>query len=87
MEKNPLAELADHLLAALREGWNSLSRGQRRALGAVLVVDSTAKAIALADLARANKRRVRGPKWAWAPLITFVDILGWVSYFAAGKKR
>ena len=87
MEKNSLAQPADHLLAALREGWRSLSRGQRRVLAAVLVVDGTAKTIALADLARTNKRRVRGSKWVWAPLITFVDVLGWVSYFAAGKKR
>lgn len=87
MEKSSLAQSADRLLAVLREGWSSLSRGQRRVLGAVLVVDGTAKTIALAELARTNKRRVRGSKWVWAPLIIFLDVVGWVSYFAAGRKR
>ncbi|GAA1168925.1 hypothetical protein CGLAUT_06445 [Corynebacterium glaucum] len=87
MEKDSRAELFAHLIKTSREGWNSLSRRQRQVLGAFLLIDGVAKTLALTDLARAKKRKVRGPKWVWAPLITFVDVVGWASYFAAGKKR
>lgn len=35
----------------------------------------------------ANHRKVRGPKWLWAPAILAVNTLGWAGYFLLGKKR
>ena len=50
-------------------------------------IDTAGKAFALRDLARTNSKRVRGPKWLWTPVIGAVNTLGWVAWFAVGKKR
>ncbi len=40
---------------------------------------------AIIDLARQPK--VRGPKWAWALVIIFVNIFGPIIYFLFGRKE
>ncbi|HNB53004.1 MAG TPA: PLD nuclease N-terminal domain-containing protein [Anaerolineales bacterium] len=39
---------------------------------------------ALLDLAR--RERTRGPKWVWALVILFVNIIGPIIYFVAGRQ-
>lgn len=56
-------------------------------LGALATVDAAGKVLALRDLAKIPSKRVRGPKWFWAPVIAAVNTLGWATYFALGKKR
>lgn len=40
---------------------------------------------ALLDLAR--RARTRGPKWAWALVIIFVNLIGPVVYFIFGREE
>lgn len=40
---------------------------------------------ALIDLSRPT-RTTRGPKWVWALVIVFVNLIGPIVYFAAGRK-
>ena len=39
---------------------------------------------ALVDLARREK--TKGPKWAWALIIIFVNLLGPILYFVLGRE-
>jgi hypothetical protein len=39
---------------------------------------------ALVDLLR--RERTRGPKWAWALVILFVNMIGPIVYFVAGRQ-
>ena len=41
--------------------------------------------VALMDLLRRD--RTRGPKWAWALVIGFVNVLGPVIYFLFGREE
>lgn len=41
--------------------------------------------VALFDLAR--RPSTRGPKWAWALVILFVNILGPILYFVLGREE
>jgi len=43
-------------------------------------------AVALVDLVRREPDRVKGPKWVWALVILFFQVLGPVAYFVAGRK-
>ncbi len=40
---------------------------------------------ALVDLAR--REQTRGPKWVWALVILFVNIIGPILYFVAGRQE
>ena len=40
---------------------------------------------ALVDLVR--RPHTRGPKWVWALVILFVNIIGPIVYFVAGRKE
>ncbi|MCB9134577.1 MAG: PLDc_N domain-containing protein [Anaerolineales bacterium] len=40
---------------------------------------------ALVDLAR--RERTRGPKWVWALVILFVNMIGPIIYFVAGREE
>lgn len=75
------------LSRTLKDGWKALSKGQKKVVGGLAAVDAAGKALALRDLARTDSRRVRGPKFLWAPLIGAVNTLGWAAYFLVGKKR
>jgi hypothetical protein len=41
---------------------------------------------ALRDLRRRTPAEVRGPRWVWA-LVSFVNVIGPLSYFAFGRRR
>ncbi|MBN1179553.1 MAG: PLDc_N domain-containing protein [Anaerolineae bacterium] len=42
-------------------------------------------AVALIDLIR--RERTKGPKWAWALVIVFVNLIGPIVYFVFGREE
>ena len=75
------------IIDTIKDAWNGLSSDQKTIAGVLATIDTAGKAFALRDLARTNSKRVRGPKWLWTPVIGAVNTLGWVAYFAVGKKH
>lgn len=75
------------IIDTIKDAWNGLSSDQKTIAGVLATIDTAGKAFALRDLARTNSKRVRGPKWLWTPVIGAVNTLGWVAWFAVGKKR
>ena len=75
------------IIDTIRDAWNGLSSDQKTLAGVLGTIDTAGKAFALRDLARTDSKRVRGPKWLWTPVIGAVNTLGWVAWFAVGKKR
>ena len=41
--------------------------------------------VALVDLSR--QERLRGPKWAWALVVIFINIIGPILYFVAARPE
>ena len=68
--------------------WSDLSPRTRRLLIVAGLVDGSLKTAALIDLKRRPADQVRGPKWAWALAITFINSLGIVPliYFTRGRR-
>lgn len=77
----------NEIIRSIKDAWNGLSSDQKTIAGVLATIDTAGKAFALRDLARTNSKRVRGPKWLWTPVIGAVNTLGWVAWFAVGKKR
>ena len=77
----------NEIIDTIRDAWNGLSSDQKTLAGVLATIDTAGKAFALRDLARTDSKRVRGPKWLWTPVIGAVNTLGWVAWFAVGKKR
>ena len=77
----------NEIIDTIRDAWNGLSSDQKTIAGVLATIDTAGKAFALRDLARTNSKRVRGPKWVWTPVIGAVNTLGWVAWFALGKKH
>jgi hypothetical protein len=50
----------------------------------VLLIQLTLMIIALVDLVKREK--TRGPKWLWALIILFVNLLGPIIYFVFGRQ-
>lgn len=87
MAQNLFTQLPGQLLNSLKDTWNSLSPEERSIAGALALVDMAGKTVALWDLSRQDPSKVRGAKWAWAPAIGGINTLGWIAWFAFGKKR
>ena len=51
----------------------------------IIVLQLVLLAVALLDLAR--RERTRGPKWAWALIIVFVNIIGPILYLVLGREE
>jgi hypothetical protein len=51
----------------------------------ILVIQVILRIVALIDLVK--KPATRGPKWMWALIIIFLNIIGPVIYFVAGRKE
>lgn len=75
------------LATTLQHSWAALATDQKVLVAGLAAADVAGKALALRDLAGAKPRKVRGPKWLWAPTILAVNTLGWAAYFLLGKKR
>mgnify|MGYP001561419624 FL=1 len=50
----------------------------------ILVLQLGLMIFALVDLAR--RERTKGPKWAWALVIIFINLIGPIIYFVAGRE-
>ncbi|MCL7451503.1 MAG: PLD nuclease N-terminal domain-containing protein [Anaerolineae bacterium] len=51
----------------------------------ILLLQIALMVVALVDLIR--RERTRGPKWVWAVVIVFFNILGPVIYLVAGREE
>jgi len=51
----------------------------------VLVIQLALMISALVDLVR--REHTRGPKWVWALVILFVNYIGPIIYFVAGRRE
>ena len=51
----------------------------------ILVLQLGLIVVALIDLAR--RERTRGPKWMWALIILFVNLIGPIVYFVLGREE
>jgi hypothetical protein len=73
---------------AARRKWSDLSGRTRRLLAAAAAAEAVLKLAALVDLKRRPASQVRGPKWAWATVVTVVGSAGVVpiSYFLFGRR-
>jgi hypothetical protein len=74
---------------AARRQWSDLSQRTRRLLTIAAVAEGALKLAALIDLKRRPASQVRGPKWAWATVVTVVGSAGVlpVSYFLFGRRQ
>lgn len=54
-------------------------------LGVLIVVQLTLMVLALVSLVRRSATAVRGPKWLWAVVIVFGEIVGPIVYFAVAR--
>lgn len=69
-----------------RRRWRDPSRGQRRVIRLVAMVQFALLTTALADLARRPAEEVRGHKRLWLPAL-FVNFLGPIAYLAFGRRK
>lgn len=69
--------------------WNELTPRTRRIVVVGAAVDSTLKAVALADLVRRPASEVRGSKVVWGIAIAVVNSVGLlpIVYLVVGRKR
>ena len=51
----------------------------------IVLIELALMITALVDLIR--RRQTRGPKWAWVLVIVFINIIGPIVYFVAGRKE
>ena len=51
----------------------------------LLIVQLGLMVFALIDLAK--RQKTRGPKWVWALVIVFVNLIGPIIYFVVGREE
>jgi hypothetical protein len=51
----------------------------------ILIIQVVLLIVALLDLRKQNA--LRGPKWVWALIIIFINIIGPIVYFVAARKE
>lgn len=75
-------------MAAKRQ-WSDLDGRTRRLLAVAAVAEGILKVATLIDLKRRPASQVRGPKWAWATVVTVVGSAGVIpiSYFLFGRRQ
>lgn len=66
--------------------WQDFSRGQQAAIIGAAAVELSLLVAALVDLKRRPAEQVRGRKALWA-VVSFVNFVGPISYFAFGRKH
>jgi hypothetical protein len=69
--------------------WSDLSKRSRGLLIAAAIAESGLKTAALIDIKNRPASQIRGPKWAWVPVVVVVNSFGAVplAYFALGRRR
>jgi phospholipase D-like protein len=66
--------------------WSDLSTGQRRAIIGAGTAQISLLVAALVDIRRRPAREIRGSKRLWTAA-SFVNFLGPIAYFVAGRRR
>ncbi|MBS4174836.1 PLD nuclease N-terminal domain-containing protein [Bacillus sp. FJAT-49736] len=51
----------------------------------IVVIQVLLMVIALVDIIRID--RTKGPKWLWALIVIFINLLGPILYFVIGRKQ
>jgi hypothetical protein len=69
-----------------KKRWADLTPPQKAGVVALGAVQLALLAVAATDLARRPAEQVRGPKWAWAPVLA-VNFVGPLSYLVCGRRR
>lgn len=69
-----------------KKRWADLSPGQKAGVVVAASVQVALLAVAATDLARRPASQVRGPKWAWAPVLA-VNFVGPLTYLTCGRRR
>ena len=69
-----------------RKQWSDLSAGQKRGIALSGAVQIGLLIAALIDIHRGPVKLIRGSKWAWT-VVSFINFVGPVSYFAFGRTR
>ena len=69
----------------MKKRWSDLSGCQQAAIASMAVVEVGLLVAALWDLAHRKAEEVRGPRAMWA-VLSFVDFIGPIAYFAVGRK-
>ncbi len=85
--KESLSKRVRRLVRKAREGWNGLSPRERTWVAGAAAVDLSLKAAAWHFLYHSPAQRIRGPKWVWVPVTTFINTFGSLAFFAFGLKR
>ena len=69
--------------------WSELSTRSRRLIIAAAATEGVLKTAAVVDIVRRPADQIRGPKWAWVPVVIAVNSFGLVplAYFAWGRRR
>jgi hypothetical protein len=73
-------------VAVANKSWSELSTGQRRGIVFSGVVQVVLLGAALVDVWRRPEEEIRGNKRMWA-LVSFVNFVGPMTYFAFGRRR
>ncbi|MBA2693192.1 MAG: PLDc_N domain-containing protein [Rubrobacter sp.] len=69
-----------------KRGWSELGSGERGAILAAGAVQVSLLVAALVDIHRRPEEGIRGKKPLWV-VVSFVNIVGPLSYFIFGRKR
>lgn len=69
-----------------KQRWSDLSTGQRTAVVGAGVLQLGLHLAALVDLRRRPAAQIRGSKRTWA-VLSFVNFVGPLAYFAFGRRR
>ncbi len=69
-----------------QERWSELSSGKHRLIAVAGLVQLSLLAAALVDLRRRPADEINGSKRLWRAA-SFVNFIGPLAYFAAGRKR
>jgi Phospholipase_D-nuclease N-terminal len=69
--------------------WSEPSKRSRGLLIAAAIAETGLKTAALVDIKRRPASQIRGPKWAWVPVVIVVNSFGAVplAYFVFGRRR
>jgi hypothetical protein len=69
-----------------RKRWSDLSRAERSVIGAAIALQLSLLTAAQVDLTRRPAKQVRGDKRVWR-VVSFLNFVGPLAYFAFGRKR
>jgi len=81
-----MAVKGKHQQPSPREQWSSLPKWQRTGTLILAPIEIVATTLAVVDLVRRPREKIRGPKALWWPALT-VQPFGPVAYLALARRR